>query len=138
MEQIDRKREEENAAAREELEKEHKPASPGRPAGAGSGGGPGASQGMRGGGMGGGMRGGGMRGGRMGGGMPAGSTGAKKTDRQAVLEDRLDENDTKAYLDAENVLTEAQKGRARDIASDYREQLYEQREMARSKATSSK
>jgi len=39
---------------------------------------------------------------------------------------------------AEEVLTETQKGRARDIASDYREPLYEQREIARSKATSSK
>jgi hypothetical protein len=88
--------------------------------------------------MGGGMRGGGMRGGRMGGGIPAGSTGVRKTDRQAALEDRLDENDTKAYLDAESALTEAQKARARDIASDYREQLYEQREMAHGKANSSK
>jgi hypothetical protein len=94
---------------------------------------------MRGGGMGGGMRGGGMHGGRMGGGIPAsGSSGVRKTDRQATLEDRLDENDTKAYLDAANVLTEEQKGRARDIASEYREQLYDRREIARSKATSSK
>jgi hypothetical protein len=135
MEQIDQKREEENAAAREEVEEERKQATTGRPAGAGSGGGPAAPQGMRGGGM----RGGGMHGGRMGGGIPAsGSSGVRKTDRQATLDDRLDENDTKAYLDAENVLTEAQKGRARDIASDYREQLYEQRAMARRKATSSK
>jgi hypothetical protein len=103
MEQIDQKREEQNAVAREELETERKQAASGRPAGAGSGGGPAASQGMRGGGM------RGMRGARMGGGMPAGSSGARKTDRQATLEDRLDDNDTKAYLDAESVLTEAQR-----------------------------
>jgi len=140
MEKIDQKREEENAAAREELEKERKQGTSGRPAAAGSGGGPAANQGMRGGGMGGGMRGGGMRGGRMGGGgfAPSGSSAAKKTDRQGVLEDRLDENDTKAYLDAEGVLTEAQKSRARDIASDYREQLYDERAIARSKANQSK
>jgi len=139
MEQIDRKREEEDVAARDELEKERKQAASGRPAGPGPGAGAAAPQGMRGGGMGGGgMRGGGMRGGRMGGGIPAGSSGVKKTDRQATLEDRLDDNDTKAYLDAESVLTESQKGRARDIASDYREQLYEQRELASRKGTSSK
>jgi hypothetical protein len=139
MERIDLKRDGEDAAAREELEKEHKQAASGRPPGAGSGGGRSAPLGMGGGWMGGGMRGGGMHGGRMGGGIPAsGSSGVRKTDRQATLEDRLDENDTKAYLDAENVLTEEQKGRARDIASEYREQLYEQREVARSKATSSK
>jgi hypothetical protein len=134
MEQLDRKREEENVAAREELDRERKQAASGRPGGAGPGGGPAASRGMRGGGMGG----GGMHGGRIGAGIPAGSSGARKTDRQAAIEDRLDENDTKAYLDAENVLTETQKGRARDIASDYREQLYEERETARRKAASSK
>jgi hypothetical protein len=50
----------------------------------------------------------------------------------------LDENDTKAYLDAESVFTEAQKTRAREIASDYREQLYEQRENARSRSAQNK
>jgi hypothetical protein len=135
MERIDLKRDGEDAATRDELAKEHKQAASGRPPGAGSGGSRSAPQGMRGGGM----RGGGMHGGRMGGGIPAsGSSGVRKPDRQATLEDRLDENDTKAYLDAENVLTEEQKGRARDIASEYREQLYERREIARSKATSSK
>ena len=84
------------------------------------------------------MRGGGMHGGRMGGGIPSsGSSGVRKTDRQATLEDRLDENDTKAYLDAESLLTDAQKGRAREMASDYRERLYEER-AARSKAPSRK
>jgi hypothetical protein len=89
--------------------------------------------------MGGGMRGGGMHGGRMGAGIPPSApNGAKKMDQQSVLEDRLDENDTKAYLDAEGVLTEAQKDRARDIASDYREQLYEQRALANRKSAPGK
>src|SRR5450631_1620013 len=71
--------------------------------GSGSGGAP---QGMHGG-MGGGMHGGGMHGSRMGGRPPAsGSGGGKEADRAATLEDRLDENDTKAYLDAERVFTE--------------------------------
>jgi hypothetical protein len=83
------------------------------------------------------MHGGGMRGGRMGGRSP-GSAPSGGADRAATLEDRLDENDTKAYLDAEGVFTEAQRARAREIASDYREQLYEQRENARSKSSQTK
>ena len=139
MEKIDQEREQENAVAREELDKERKQSASGSPSAAGSGGGAASPQGMGGRGMGGGMRGGGMRGGRMRGAIPASGTAAgKKTDRQGILEDRLDENDTKAYLDAEGVLTEAQKDRARDIASDYRERLYEQRAKARSEATQSK
>jgi hypothetical protein len=47
---------------------------------------------------------------------------------------RLDDNDTKAYLDAEEILTEAQRSRARDIAEDYREQLYDRRATARATA----
>ena len=43
------------------------------------------------------------------------------------LEDRLDEDDTKAYLDGEAVLTEPQREQAREIASDYRAQLYDRR-----------
>ena len=89
--------------------------------------------------MGGGMHGGGMHGGRMGGRSPAsGSGGGKEADRAATLEDRLDENDTKAYLDAESAFTEAQKAAAREIASDYREQLYEQRENARNRSAQTK
>jgi hypothetical protein len=39
----------------------------------------------------------------------------------------LNEADTKAYLDAEEVLTEDQRAPAREVASEYREQLYERR-----------
>jgi hypothetical protein len=139
MEQIDQKREAEDAAAREELDRERKQAQSAAPAGGGGGGGSSASRGMHGGGMGGGMRGGGMHGGGMGG-RPAAaaSGGAKRTDRQGILEDRLDDNDTKAYLDAEELLTDAQKGPAREIASDYRERLYQEREIARSKSAATK
>jgi hypothetical protein len=138
MEQLDQKRETENAAVRAEMGKKNQQGQS-APASNGSGGGSGAPPGMRGGGMGGGMRSGGMHGGRMGGRSAApGAGGGKEADRAAALEDRLDENDTKAYLDAENVLTEAQRARAREIASDYREQLYEQRENARVKSASTK
>jgi hypothetical protein len=139
MEQRDQQREGENAAVRAEMEKKGQsgPAAPSSTSGAGSGGG--APQGMHGGGMGGGMHGGGMHGGRMGGRSPAsGSSGGKEADRAATLDDRLDENDTKAYLEAEGVLTEAQQARAREIASDYREQLYERRANARGKSAQTK
>jgi hypothetical protein len=62
----------------------------------------------------------------------------KEGDRETTLEDRLDENDTKAYLDVEGVLAEGQKSRAREIASDYREQLYERREKARGRSAQTK
>jgi hypothetical protein len=139
LEERDRQREEENTVVREEMEKKGQkgPSAPSSRAGSGSGGS--APQGMQGGGMGGGMHGGGMHGGRMGGRAPAsGAGGGKQADRAATLEDRLDENDTKAYLDAESVFTEAQKEAAREIASDYREHLYEQREIARSKSAQNK
>ena len=46
-----------------------------------------------------------------------------------ALEDKLDDNDTRAYLAAEAaVLTEKQKEPARDIAEKYREDLYDQRD----------
>jgi hypothetical protein len=138
MEQRDQQRETENAVVREEMEKKGQKGPPASSSGSGSGSG-GAPQGMHGGGMGGGMHGGGMHGGRMGGRSPASGSGSgKEADRTATLEDRLDENDTKAYLDAESVFTEAQKARAREIASDYREQLYEQRESARNKSAQTK
>lgn len=70
---------------------------------------------------------GGGRGGRMPR-MPA--SGPKEKDRHLSLQDRLDSNDTKAYLDGEELLTEAQRDRAREIASDYRAALYDQRENA--------
>ena len=137
MEQRDQRREGENAAVREEMEKKGQKGSsaPSSTGGSSNGSSP---QGMHGG-MGSGMHGAGMHGSRMGGRPPAsGSGGGKEADRAATLEDRLDENDTKAYLDAESVFTEPQKARAREIASDYREQLYEQRENARSRSAQTK
>jgi hypothetical protein len=129
IEQRDQQREGENVAVRGEMEKKGQKGPSARSSSSGSGNG-GAPQGMHG---------GGMHGGRMAGRSPAsGSGGEKDADRAATLEDRLDENDTKAYLDAESVFTEAQKARAREIASDYREQLYERRENARTKSTQTK
>jgi hypothetical protein len=47
------------------------------------------------------------------------------------LEDQLDDNDTRAYLAAEaDILTEAQRDPAREIAEKYREALYDQRSRA--------
>jgi hypothetical protein len=46
------------------------------------------------------------------------------------IEERSDDNDTHAYLEAEEVvLTPEQRERARDIAEDYREKLYDRREV---------
>jgi hypothetical protein len=45
-------------------------------------------------------------------------------------EQKLDDNDTQAYLEAESVLTDAQRDRARDVAEHYREQLFDQRHAA--------
>ena len=52
-------------------------------------------------------------------------------------QERMDENDTKAYLDAEVLLSESQRPRAREIAEEYREQLYDWRAAMRAKKTSS-
>ena len=43
------------------------------------------------------------------------------------LDGRLDDLDTQYYLQAEGVLTEAQRPRARELASGYRQQLFERR-----------
>jgi len=43
----------------------------------------------------------------------------------------MDDNDTSAYLEAETALTEAQRHRAREIASRFREELSDRREAAR-------
>jgi len=48
-------------------------------------------------------------------------------------ESRMDENDTDAYFAAEALLSEAQQPRAREIAEEYREQLYDYREAVRAK-----
>jgi hypothetical protein len=47
------------------------------------------------------------------------------------LEARLDDADTRAFLKVEPVLTPAQRERAREVASRYREQLFERREQQR-------
>jgi hypothetical protein len=138
LEQRDQEREKEDAALRDEAEKRRKQAQDAKAnANGGNGAGP---AGVRGGGTGGGgMRGGGMRGGGMGGRAPrTGGGNAPPTDREASLEDRMDANDTKAYLDIETVLTDAQREPAREIASDYREKLYERREKARAEAAAAK
>jgi hypothetical protein len=146
LERLDQQRELEDAAIRAEVESKHNQSqsAPTAPAGTGSGGG--SPQGMGGGGMGramGGGRmgaGGGMRGGRMGGRAPGaqGGNGANTAERATKLQDRFDDNDTKAYLDGEGVLTEEQRSRAREIASDYREQLYERRELLSQRANPQK
>lgn len=127
LEELDQAREKANAAFMDEVAQKQKAA---QAAVASAGSGPPA-----GGGQGGGMGGGGMRGGGMGGhrGAPQGVSEAANATAAATIQDRLDENDTKAFLDAEQVLTEAQRDPAREIASDYRSQLYERRELEQHK-----
>ena len=127
LEELDQAREKANAAFMDEVAQKQKAA---QAAVASVGSGPPA-----GGGQGGGMGGGGMRGGGMGGhrGAPQGVSEAANATAAATIQDRLDENDTKAFLDAEQVLTEAQRDPAREIASDYRSQLYERRELEQHK-----
>ena len=81
-----------------------------------------------------GMRGGGMRGGAP---RPQGQGGPSSHADQS-LEDRTDANDTKAYLDIEDRLTSEQREKAREIASDFRAQLYDRREQLRTAAGASK
>lgn len=55
------------------------------------------------------------------------------------VQERLDDNDTEAYENAEqSVLEKAQAERAREIAEQYREALYDRREMARKRAAAGK
>ena len=83
---------------------------------------------------------GGMGGGMGGGTGPAGAAppgappGAGRRDpvkEQQALEARFDDADTRAFLKAEAALTPAQRDRAREIASGYREQLFDRRERQR-------
>jgi hypothetical protein len=69
-------------------------------------------------------------------GLPGGSSSgeAKHPDAQA----QMDENDTKAYFDAEALLSQEQQLKARDIAEAYREQLYEWREAVRAQKAGTK
>jgi hypothetical protein len=67
---------------------------------------------------------------------PAGdpAAGAPRRDpvkAQEALDAKLDDADTAAFLRVEPRLTAAQRERAREIASRYREQLYERREQLR-------
>jgi hypothetical protein len=66
-------------------------------------------------------------GGRMGGGGGRHRGGSSATPATPSVQDKLDDNDTHAYLEAEGALTEEQRSKARDIASKYREQLYNRR-----------
>ncbi len=50
-----------------------------------------------------------------------------RQDALGTLQQRIDDNDTQAYLQAENVLTPAQQPRAREIASRFREELWDRR-----------
>jgi len=50
---------------------------------------------------------------------------------QEALDASLDDADTRAFLRAEAVLTPAQRDRAREVASGYREQLFDRRELLR-------
>jgi hypothetical protein len=77
------------------------------------------------GGMGGGRRGGGRRGGGMG--RPRSSGEGETPPTEKSLERRLDDNDTEAYQQAEAVLDEPQRERAREIAERYREELFDRR-----------
>jgi hypothetical protein len=128
LEELDQAREKANAAFMDEVAQKQKAA---QAASTSAGSGPPAGGGQGGGMGGGGMRGGGMRGGGMGGrrGPQQGASEAANATAPATVQDRLDENDTKAFFDAEQVLTEAQRDPAREIASDYRAQLYERRQL---------
>jgi hypothetical protein len=62
------------------------------------------------------------------------SGGASDARKPPDLLTRLDDNDTRAYLEVEErVLTEAQRPRAQEIASKYREALYDQQHRAGSR-----
>ncbi len=56
---------------------------------------------------------------------PSTATGPKSA------EERMDDNDTSAYLEAEKVLTEAQRARAMEIASRFRQERWDRRHAAR-------
>ena len=127
LEEIDQSRAKADAALLDEVAQKQKAA---QAAGASAGSRPSGGMGSGGG------TGGGMRGGRMGGrrGMQQTSPQAANGTATVTIQDRLDENDTKAFLDAEQVLTEAHRDPARDIAEDYRAQRYERRQLEQHKS----
>jgi hypothetical protein len=78
---------------------------------------------------------GGRGGGRHSGAQQSKSIAPTPTPSDKSVEERLDDNDTEAYENAErSVLTKAQTERAREIAEKYREELFDRREMARKRA----
>jgi hypothetical protein len=91
----------------------------------------GAGAGMGGPGMGGGGMGG--RGGRRGGDPSGYGDEQSEAARYRHLLDQIDNNDTRAYLEAEELLTDAQKPRARAIATKYRADLSDRREATKAK-----
>lgn len=101
--------------------------------GGGMGGGMGGMGGGMGG-MGGGMRGGGMRGGGGGGGGGGGQNREAMNERHQQVRAamrQMQDNDTRAYTEAETQLTEPQKPRARELVSQEREKLFKQHEAMR-------
>jgi hypothetical protein len=76
------------------------------------------------------MTGGGRGGMRMGRGSRGGALNPERARPPESIEERIDDNDTHAYLEAEGiVLIPEQQERAREIAEDYREKLYDRREV---------
>lgn len=117
LQQLDEKLQQENAAIRKELA-QGKQAS-GQPAPDGSAGGMGRRS----------RGGGGGRRSRGEGGGTSNDTPRPKSPMQL-----MDDNDTRAYLEAETILTEAQRPRAREIASRFREELSDRREARRKRS----
>jgi hypothetical protein len=81
----------------------------------------------------------GGRGGRRGGQPRESKPVPKPVPVDKSLQERLDGNDTEAYENAErSVLQKDQTERAREIASKYREELFDRREMARKRGEAGK
>ncbi|WP_224365271.1 hypothetical protein [Hyalangium versicolor] len=154
LDEIEGRLQEKNAPLRKKLEESRPPRGQGGPPGGGRGSSGGEGEGgmggpMGGGGMGGPMGGGGMggmgggrRGGMGGGHMGGGGRGGRGggPDREAMQEhfaqmkatlDEMEANDNSAYEEAEKVLTEQQKPRARELVSQQREEMLKRREAAR-------
>lgn len=53
--------------------------------------------------------------------------------RSETTQEKMDSNDSAAYLEAESLLTADQRPRAREIAERYREQLFEWREVVKAR-----
>ena len=62
-----------------------------------------------------------------GGGGPRRQASGQAEPSGSAIEQRLEDNDTRAYLRAEQVLTDAQREKAREYAEAYREELYDRR-----------